>query len=845
MDNGKEGAQKVLRFPRTVMEAVYGLNTYLQNQFSALADIYMPIEGITESKPLQEFVYRLCPSSIKAKSLTLDRIYGKTLAWNQECNIPNFSAERNGVTFTDESGKLKMNGTASERISWTGLVANVFPVFPNGHRVLWKVSSISGNYVASTDISFSDGYFSGGCKVGERNIITVNGSGSYLYVFVPAGASFTNAVFGINVIDLTLMFGAGKEPSTVAEFESMFPGYHDYSAGKLISNDAESIETVGFNQWDEEWEYGTLDRYTGEKQDGDTYRSKNYIKVISGQTYCFHATSDYYGGGADACWYDANYNFLSDTYCSWNGILQAPDNACWMLFRTWGLGSTPYANDICINISDPAKNGTYEPYRKSTMQLGLGSFQVRDSQGNVTTITGGLKSAGSVYDEIVGNKYIKRIGGVDMGTLGWYKVAGASQDIDRFYSYGINSIIKHPLNNDVVGNIISSIFVTQSENFGFSGLGTCITVDVNGNISVYYKPGSNPYPDAAEFKAAMSGVMLYYELATPIEYELVSPLVPTVKAGETEARISPNADGLSAPMVADMTYDAQANNDSASAQYALTAGRLLNRHKIWGQDFDGTGDVSGALTGVTSITMSGAISGLANINSVLAFDNGVPKINNNVVWHAGNSNKSDVAWACSTLTAATSITCQSVKIEEGNEINSLSNVNLHLNYRSTGSVTLACGGGNVGIGAASPQYKLDVSGTFRATGAATFGSTIHATGGIDSDSYITAGAVNSSSDARLKDNITSVVYAMDTIMSLKPSEWIWNEKHHLNGQKGAGLVAQEVEKVLPFAVAKEGEYLSLNYNVFHAYEIAGLQNHEERIKALEAENVELRRRLGA
>ena len=71
------------RFPRTVMEAVLGLNSYLQNQFSALADIYMPIEGITESKPLQEFVYRLCPSTIKAKSLTLDRIYGKTLAWNQ------------------------------------------------------------------------------------------------------------------------------------------------------------------------------------------------------------------------------------------------------------------------------------------------------------------------------------------------------------------------------------------------------------------------------------------------------------------------------------------------------------------------------------------------------------------------------------------------------------------------------------------------------------------------------------------------------------------------------------------------------------------------------------------
>ena len=84
MTNGKTGAALVNRYPRTVMEAVLGLNSYLQNQFSALADIYMPIEGITESKPLQEFVYRLCPSSIKAKSVSLDRIYGKTLAWNQQ-----------------------------------------------------------------------------------------------------------------------------------------------------------------------------------------------------------------------------------------------------------------------------------------------------------------------------------------------------------------------------------------------------------------------------------------------------------------------------------------------------------------------------------------------------------------------------------------------------------------------------------------------------------------------------------------------------------------------------------------------------------------------------------------
>ena len=49
-------------------------------------------------------------------------------------------------------------------------------------------------------------------------------------------------------IDLTLMFGAGNEPATVSEFEALFPEvYYPYNAGELISNDAEAVESVGFN----------------------------------------------------------------------------------------------------------------------------------------------------------------------------------------------------------------------------------------------------------------------------------------------------------------------------------------------------------------------------------------------------------------------------------------------------------------------------------------------------------------------------------------------------------------------------------------------------------------------
>ena len=134
-----------------------------------------------------------------------------------------------------------------------------------------------------------------------------------------------------------------------------------------------------------------------------------------------------------------------------------------------------------------------------------------------------------------------------------------------------------------------------------------------------------------------------------------------------------------------------------------------------------------------------------------------------------------------------------------------------------------------------------------------FAHNCHFYKGIYSDSYITAGASGSSSDRRLKDDLSEVSAdrAWDVLKRLKPMEWTWNEKNaYLSGKPGAGLVAQDVSEVLPFAIIESGGYLSLNYSVMHAYEIAGLQDHEDRIEALESEvrrlameNMELKNKL--
>ena len=48
---------------------------------------------------------------------------------------------------------------------------------------------------------------------------------------------------------------------------------------------------------------------------------------------------------------------------------------------------------------------------------------------------------------------------------------------------------------------------------------------------------------------------------------------------------------------------------------ATSATKLSNARTIWGQSFDGSDNVSGALTSVTDLTMTGSISGPVNITA--------------------------------------------------------------------------------------------------------------------------------------------------------------------------------------------------------------------------------------
>ena len=159
----------------------------------------------------------------------------------------------------------------------------------------------------------------------------------------------------------------------------------------------------------------------------------------------------------------------------------------------------------------------------------------------------GLRRAGDVYDEIKTEngvtKAIKRIGSVDLGTLSWNM---SSSFANSFY---VSNLL--PTQNCIIPK--------------YDYLGTQLTTILTNNDKVAIREANNAfwikdstYTTVTTFKASLSGVMLYYESATPEEYILDDITLPEHYYGNglgTESIISSStASPATAPADMDIEY---------------------------------------------------------------------------------------------------------------------------------------------------------------------------------------------------------------------------------------------------------------------------------------------------
>ena len=106
---------------------------------------------------------------------------------------------------------------------------------------------------------------------------------------------------------------------------------------------------------------------------------------------------------------------------------------------------------------------------------------------------------------------------------------------------------------------------------------------------------------------------------------------------------------------------------------------------------------------------------------------------------------------------------------------------------------------------------------------------------ITLDSSITASSFLYSSDQRLKDNITPIKDALAKIVELSGVNFNWKSGAR-TGQQDVGVIAQEVQNVLPEAVRTDASgYLSVDYPKLVPLLIEAIKEQQAQISALKTE----------
>lgn len=211
-------------------------NRKQENKISALIKLnkgqtydILPEEGISAS--------RTAPSG--AKYVSVDKVGGKSVVWNQLYDKTNPTyGESNGITFSrQEDGSVVATGKNIDgTLSYFYTKINVTA----GHIYFSKsirlgdvgMSYITGEAISNTAYDRGNGAIATASKTGIASFVVQR---------FENGEEAKNEVARPRVFDLTLIFGAGNEP-TAEQFETMFPAdSYPYNPGEIISSRTATI----------------------------------------------------------------------------------------------------------------------------------------------------------------------------------------------------------------------------------------------------------------------------------------------------------------------------------------------------------------------------------------------------------------------------------------------------------------------------------------------------------------------------------------------------------------------------------------------------------------------------
>lgn len=447
-----------------------------------------------------------------AKLMSVKSVGGRSIVWNQLVQSTSNEITDAGVkaTFSND-GIVTLNGTATT----TGNAVSVKTVKnQKGHKYLMVANPLSGVYGKDQLLFSSQSY--GQDSTGHGAIITNESSNAkwYYTLYVYKDVTYDNVKLQPQIFDLTQMFGSGNEPSTVGEFRAMFPNnYYPYNTDEIISADTESIIEQGANLY-----YGTDMLKCGSddyEYIANSYRCKA-IKLKPNTTYTLSFTSD--KTSEIILLMNVNTVVNSQPYLDFrktsdNRSYRTGDNGCLYVGVYAGNGSVMSADVVkrlseCeIMISEGDTPTAYAPYHSNV-------YQIPEA---IKALPGYGWSAGTArnYVDYENKRYVQCVSSVDLGTLNW-AINSTSIVGEHFYGFVDPGKFKRlGAFGATVHNILCSKYMAVARNQNVF-IDKTITLDGDSTAVSQIQVKDTAYTDAAAFKQAMQGVILYYELESPI-----------------------------------------------------------------------------------------------------------------------------------------------------------------------------------------------------------------------------------------------------------------------------------------------------------------------------------------
>lgn len=192
-----------------------------------------------------------------AKLASVKKIGGRTIVWNQLAGVNTFRARYGSIKFEDSKILYTVNET--HIAAGVEIINQTIP----GHKYLLSKTILSphATYTSNNSLDTPGNYtINANQKVTIRYICESTQGRNNVRIYFPTKNNDENDSFEVGdtieisdvmLIDLTKMFGAGNEPSTLEEFEALFPeDYYPYNEGTLMSIPVNEVAEHGKNYFD-------------------------------------------------------------------------------------------------------------------------------------------------------------------------------------------------------------------------------------------------------------------------------------------------------------------------------------------------------------------------------------------------------------------------------------------------------------------------------------------------------------------------------------------------------------------------------------------------------------------